>query len=606
MLTLISAIAASLLGMSVAFGQSFGRFGYTGALPVPGFEVDKAGFRVRHDAADWFRFQKPSDVWRPLLVNEIGQTVMLSGVALSPGKLKVDLLAPGFLLHFHYGFSFSVSSLSSPYLTWFEGSVGPGLPTPETSWVLVTFRDNQPPVLLAFPSSPQAVKITGKTGDWKIQSAKPFEGWVRICAPIGAVPFAANSVSRLGELVQRITSSTPYFVQESPRLLESSLVDDPGGVTLTWKFDRAGALLPTPATLAQLGGYDLKLRGDTVRLSSFDESGPHVVARGTEVSLRFPVIRIPTGRSLATGGVDLTPPATVSWADIPSVVELGLANLISARPPESRALAEQLYGEFMAQTIYVEEPLTQARLPFDSDGRGADLAAAHALLSQCMMTAEKATSEPNSLLTSLTWRRDWRTWRFWGKDPTASRRATAIAAVAGALCPEPIRRLDAAMFQAGLAAEEGLRTWQGRQGLPISGPPTVEPLDSLRRALFAMKPTDAGVALLEGFLSEIRVYGPQAFSASSVEGAVMLEWSEAAGTEFSVILASGYPVDIAPGENVDLKEVGEALGFTVVKGISKGEGVCSLRVTLPTWAKPLPKMPAAPRYSESVIAPDPR
>ncbi|HQU19378.1 MAG TPA: hypothetical protein PLA92_10065, partial [Fimbriimonadaceae bacterium] len=261
MLTLISAIAASLLGMSVAFGQSFGRFGYTGALPVPGFEVDKAGFRVRHDAADWFRFQKPSDVWRPLLVNEIGQTVMLSGVALSPGKLKVDLLAPGFLLHFHYGFSFSVSSLSSPYLPWFEGSVGPGLPTPETSWVLVTFRDNQPPVLLAFPSSPQAVKITGKTGDWKIQSAKPFEGWVRICAPIGAVPFAANSVSRLGELVQRITSSTPYFVQESPRLLESSLVDDPGGVTLTWKFDRAGALLPTPATLAQLGGYDLKLRG---------------------------------------------------------------------------------------------------------------------------------------------------------------------------------------------------------------------------------------------------------------------------------------------------------------------------------------------------------
>ncbi len=86
----------------------------------------------------------------------------------------------------------------------------------------------------------------------------------------------------------------------------------------------------------------------------------------------------------------------------------------------------------------------------------------------------------------------------------------------------------------------------------------------------------------------------------------MLEWREAAGTEFSVILASGYPVDIAPGENVDLKEVGEALGFTVVKGISKGEGVCSLRVTLPTWAKPLPKMPAAPRYSESVIAPDPR
>src|SRR5262249_5753733 len=161
----------------------------------------------------------------------------------------------------------------------------------------------------------------------------------------------------------------------------------------------------------------------------------------------------------------------------PSVAELAFANLPASRDTQTKETAEEALTEYLGEAKYTTEPYSNQQLPYTADGAGLDLAAAHALLMQSTITTVKATSEPNSLLTSVLWRRDWRTWTIWTPDLDLSRRAEALGALAAALCPEPARRLDAAMLEAGLASQEGLKVWQARNGFPVGPKLNPAPFD---------------------------------------------------------------------------------------------------------------------------------
>jgi len=594
--------SACLLFLLAGFatGHPFGRFGY-GAFPqVPGFEIDLEGFRVAHPAADKLRFNSKATLWRPALVSDLAITGLLTGGPRCPTKLRVNLLAPGFELYFQSGVLLRFSSLSGPFLSWNEGSVGSNVPTPEVPWVMVTFRDSQPPLLLSTIGPNAAFRVDGKAGDWRLRTMDARAGWIRVSAPLGDRPYPANSAAQLGDLVRRLRPEIPFLTGPAPNWLETSIEEDPQGVVATWRFDRPGAILPAPIVLAPLAGYPLKLQSPTRRLSGANELGPVTAATEARFTVRFPVRRIPTGRSLSLGEAKWEPPATVSAIDIPTVAELAFANLTAQRDLVAKTASRGALEEYLASANYEVEPNTGQRLPYTASGRGLDLAAAHALLMQAETTAEKATSEPNSLLTSVAWRRDWYTWRVWARDQSVSRRASALAALAGALCVEKERRLDAAMFQAGLAAERGYTEWRRKNGLSVIEAKLLEPLEALRAAFFGMESKGAQAeAFLRSLQSEIRVYGDLAYSAEARTESLALIFGLREAGPRTVVLASGYPITVNEGANVTVQSVQDALGFTVIRLTPKEPGRCELLISPPTWAAPLPKAAEVPRYVES-------
>ena len=161
-----------------ARAEAFGRFGYTEKVDVPGFLLDRKGFRVKNDLADNFKFDGEVQGWKPLSTSSLRQMISLGGTKRAPQKLQIDLLAQGFRAYFENGFGFKITSTASPYLSWAEGSVAENVPTPVSKWIVVSFRDNQPPVLLCFPTVGCDLIIRGNPGDWRIESRGLFRGWV--------------------------------------------------------------------------------------------------------------------------------------------------------------------------------------------------------------------------------------------------------------------------------------------------------------------------------------------------------------------------------------------------------------------------------------------
>ncbi len=459
----ISAVCLALVA-SAGYSQAFGRFGYTQQVEVPGFKVDKEGFAVSGVTADKIRFPQVATVWKPTLTSETQQVVQLSEGPGGPTKAMFSLLGVGFSLYFDEGMELDVHSEGAPYLSWEQGSVADGVATPQVKWLVLSFRSNQPPIVIGFPDGPVSLEVSGTTGAWSIKSQDTFKGWVRFALPEGDQGNAATTAGTLGKLAKEVAANAALWTSMPPKLLKTNIIEDLHSVTATWQFDLPGAVVPVAAMMANLGRYLLEVKTPTRRLPGWTSDGPTDVVDVNSLSIRFPIKRVPTGRSLTVGSQLASPLGGVSPLDIPSVADLAIECLLAERDSQTRKAAEDTFGHFVSEATYSLEPWTQQQLPFDSTGKGIDLAAAHALLMQAMTSTSKATSESNSLLTSVAWRQDWSTWRVWTQDPVVADRAGALAALAGAFCPEPERRLSAAMFQAGLSGSRGLNVWRLRHG----------------------------------------------------------------------------------------------------------------------------------------------
>jgi len=99
-----------------AGAQGVGRFAFRKTPPVAGFRIDSNGFRAANPAADTLRFVQPAKQWKAAEVSSLGATYLLGGSGRSPDKLRVNLLAPGFELHFQAGFGFTAGSNGSAVL----------------------------------------------------------------------------------------------------------------------------------------------------------------------------------------------------------------------------------------------------------------------------------------------------------------------------------------------------------------------------------------------------------------------------------------------------------------------------------------------------------
>ena len=596
MRALTSTVLAALLVVLVG-AEGFGRFGYRTTPELPGLSLDMTGFRSKSPQADKFEFAAPARQWKLAAASAEGQTVLLNAQALGPQKARYNLWQPGASLYFEKGMQFKVASTGCPYLTWSDGTVGEGVPTPETSWVLISFRTPQPPILLVLESGKAGFHFTGKAGAWVLKTETRFQGWMRVIQPLGTSEVAANSAASLGQLNQRVFENVTIWTQPAPILQNLEVKGDATSVEATWTFDRPGAIVPLGAALASVGGYPVRIQSKIRRLSDWNEEGPIAVCEEPTLKIRFPIRRIPLGRSLTLGKREIAPIGTVSPIDIPSVVELALENLLADRDLPTYQAADDTFTNYLNEAVYTQEPITQQSLPYTDKGVGIDLAACHALLMQAISIGRQASSEANSLLTSVAWRRDAYSWQLAVPDPAIRRRAEALAAIAGVLCSEPERSLEAAMFEAGLAAERGLATLRSRKANQPE-PTFSEPLDDLRQFAFFRDTRQADESAFgKALLSEIRVFGDASLYLLRVGEAITGQWTATDVNAHQIILASAYPIDFELG-NMKTLEIERALGLTQVRYVAYQPGPCFANLRRPEWAKDLPESAKVPRYSE--------
>src|SRR5207302_1984732 len=187
---------------------------------------------------------------------------------------------------------------------------------PASKWVIVSFRDAQPPVVLGFlGDAPPEVVIKGKPGAWSVQSAPSYQGWVRVAAPTGAKPMATNTAAALGTLTNKVALLDAVWSQPSPTLVSAKAEDNGNRVTMTWTYSQPNAIVPFPCLLAPLGGYPIRLMSPVMKTEIVDQTGPVQLLDGTSLTVQFPVMRILAGRALTLGQVKGDPLASASPFD---------------------------------------------------------------------------------------------------------------------------------------------------------------------------------------------------------------------------------------------------------------------------------------------------
>lgn len=537
-------------------------------------------------------------MWRPVATSSAAQTVFANGSNGSPERLRANLFGTGVGLYFTQGMRLSTSATVAPFLTWNEGSVGPNVPTPATSWFVLSFRDSQPALMFVFEREPGSVRVEGKAGNWTLATAKPYVGWIRIFSLTGNQAAPASRAAELGQLAQRAKRLAPMVAGPPPQLVGIDLTEDAQGVIATWRFDKPFAVAPPPVTLAPLGDYPLRTNTGLIRSDVVLHDGPLSFNEGPEMSVRLPVRRIPAGRALTLGKPDGEPPATVSFLDAAGVSELGLLCLMGHRDPLTLSTAQSTLEDYLEQAIYVAEPHTKQQMPYDDVGTGIDIAAAHSVLMQALLSAQRPDSAPNSLLTSLSWRRDAWSWLISVEESLLSRRASALAALAGAMCAEPERRFEAALLQAGLASEAGLRVWRARRSLPSPDPSTGDPFAAVRGRLFGMVQRNVAPSpWVDASMSPVRVYGPEGIVAETTPDGTFLVGSSAEGKPFQVSLAASTETKFSAGLNVaDLRQ-SQAFGSSLLWITPEKPGPWRVKLVRPEWAPALPKAAPQPHFA---------
>lgn len=513
-------------------------------------KVDSEGFRASHELADKFKFLVKARVWKPLETDSIGQTVFLDASGGTIQKARASLLDLGFQLYVKGRLRLRIGSTLAPFLTWDGGSVGPGVPTPKVNWIIVSFRDSQPPIAFGF-ERPGALIVEGKAGDWTLSSQDSFEGWIRVSAPTGIRPFRTTSASELGAMLAELRPIAKELFGPPHRLVETEVFGDLDGVTARFRFDRPRAMLPSYWVLAQLGGYDLKVLSGISYSKFLGEDGPAVFADTDSVRLRFPIRRVPLGRSVVAGFQPPELPATVSALDWRGVSDLALPNLFASADEGLRSAAKDASDSFFEVASYVVEPWTRQRLPYGPDGDGLDAAAAGALLLQVHANASSFRSEPNSLFESILQRVDWRTGLTFDVDRSRALRTAAMAAAAGGLSSDATVRMQGAQFEAATAADRGYAVWRRRRDQEYTPLPMVElPAADLRHSIFGR----ARSPLMNALASPVRCVGGPPFMANVANGKLELSAVVDDVRPRAFMLSAGQPLKVVAGENIrDLK-----------------------------------------------------
>ncbi|MHB8635593.1 MAG: hypothetical protein ACYC96_03875 [Fimbriimonadaceae bacterium] len=587
-----------LLGR-LSFSEAFGRFGFLTQLDLAGMRVDRAGIIAKTPHSDVIAFAKPSREWKATITSEVGQTVELDKAPNTPRKVAANLYAPGAALFFDGNLELHLKTKKAPFLTWQEGSVAVGVPTPRLPWVLVSFDGQSAPFLISLPpGTVGAFSLSGAAGDWSLTMAGPFSGWAHVAFPFGIHEYATSTAADLGQLAARFAQVSQFYLAPTPALESLDVVTDKDGVTATWTFSRP-AVVPPAVIMAPVGGYGIKVRTAYSHTGYATEAGPIAYTAGRVLRVRFPCKTIGPGRAIAIPGPIRTMPATVSAIDVPSVVDLAVEAMRGDRDPACQAMADDATQTYLSGADFAMELWTRETVPYNVANKGLDLSAAYALLTQAL---ELSNMNPpaNPFLKSVFWRTDWLTWMPFSDIPDldSNRRAAALTVVASAMSGVPGDRLAGAMLEAGLAAERGLSILHSGADTQAP-PPLLEPLYTIRHELCGtLVPGKAAPQNCDMLLTAVRVLSPHRVAAQIDEHGLALKFNAANVKPLRLVLELPKGTDVSAGDNVTTVVAKPGPSYTFIVVIKpRAAGPCSLRVTpLPRQG---PRVADLPPYSEA-------
>ena len=597
----MSSLALLAISSAVSFGQEgFGRFGYTKAPTFPGFEFSQAGFKTAFPGSDRFSFATPLKIWNPVATSPNRQVVLTDGSPGKPSKIRFDLWDCGISMYFPAGIDLKLHSTGSPFLSWKDGSVRDGIPTPKVDWICLSFSDQQPPIVFGFPEDNGAMEISGELGNWSIKSTKTFKGWVRVALPYGLEPFRSTTVQGLGKVSARCQREESLWYAPISDVPEPTLEDDSDGIVATWTLPRKRTVVPNTFYLSQLGGYPCRILSEIATYPSSTNEGPIVLTKAPLLVVRFPIKRIPSGRGLSIGEPIPQTFESTSWKNPLSIVDLALANTLSGRNRLASQRARELLSQYYDFSTPEAEPNTKQTVFYRADGTGMLNAAIHGLLGQSVRTGEFTTVTEDPQLVSILWRLDPYTGSL-NVPAVDAARIAAISAVASSFSPNPKMRYEAALFQASLSGTRGLNTWKKRVGLIATEPKLVEPLLNIRKGLFSLNFQTPQSPVVSNWMSEIRCYGDAPMWLQKQAEGYEFCWTAVDKIVGTMALETAYNIRISNRHNLQSLYFSQRIGYSEMRFEPELPGQCSANLVIPIWADPFPLTTLPPEYSEPIL-----
>lgn len=544
---------------------------------MPGFIFTESGFRARFQGSDMLLYPKPISF---KLMESSRVTAKYSGPiqANCAQGIVTNLMSPGVEAYFPNSASFKIKSIRGPILTVSDASYGPGTSTPESKWILLTFGDQQPPILFSFLGKQCGLVVQGKSGEWSLQTAKPFVGWIRISLPFGTQGISANGPSALGELAKTLQHQSTLWTQPTPRMVSRQIVKTDTSVQVRMRFDRASSLVPPALILSKLGGYKAKIYSPVSELRAWNENGPIVVTRTKELVFECPIQAISPGRPLTLGSASTLGATNEGKASIARVCQLGLLLLTSWCPESAVDQGRKMLSD-------------NARVDKNFDTIAADSLLWRGLSWNSKSGPKLVNERLNALLLEL----DPLTFCFLGTDKNIARRASGICAISAALDSKPEINFLGAMLQMGMRAESVLPSFWKAKSLDGTEVSNLEPMSKLRNGLFLQGPNHS---FINTFKSPMKIAGPESVQVEKRSDSFLMRWIFSKDDVPQLNFLTKLKLDFEATDDLLEYEEQSLEEFLALSYKPRKAGSCSIKFRAINGNLVLPDSISPPAYSE--------
>lgn len=539
MLVLAPIAAINLLG-------GFGQFAFGNDHTLPAFQLSPIRFVARAPNALPIRLGPTRSGIVAESLSRFGKTITLRPADNAPVRIDFEATSLGFSLRYVNGLKWEADGEAPPFITWAEGTVGPGVPSAAADWVLLSWQNERPPLLLVF-SNPVSLKAEPTENGFSLATGR-WMGTVSVRLPLGKRSAATSQAADFGRLLQQVRPILPFASRQAPKALSSAVTPHADGYEVTVRFDAPGAVVPPPA----VGNPNVRI------LSPILEGGPADMAVCASEELRF-VVRAP---GAFEPGMPVTYRAGLQRPNTSSPEDRILAYLAgNSTPEEAQALS------FLAPPMPTfTEPKTSISMPLAPTGEGSYRAALRGL-------ELVAQGKPAHFLDSIFAGIDWVTWQPPGGTSEERENAANALAVAGPYSKSIENRVLAAMANAALSAQSG---WQ-----------------AIRAALYGVGEKPAWLASLR---SPLRVMTPGVTSVDAPNGFKLTGLAETTES-LDVTVRSDKPIEWIAHTNIArtiIIGIGEQ---TTIRVWPKTFGEWSLTFRRLEAGSPIPKAAPSPRYN---------